>query len=343
MMLWLHLFSNLEIVEKCRWLLLYLNDKPLVYSITRIASSCVPIYIFLGGYGLACVWQQNSDHQMNVARRALALMVNFWLVCALFIPLGCIFNPSRYPESMTVLLLNITGISNSYNGAWWFLLPYVILTLFSPRLIRFLMETNWRSNILTLILLLICHVMSYVATDNLHILHSSPLYLIITILNFLFMLFFFSVGVLFVKFNILEHLCKRLKPMGNMCWFLLLLMLSIKMLLGNSSLINLPFVLFLIPLLLSVHLPRKLEKLLAFFGNHSTNMWLTHYFFSYYVFELYIYRLQYPLLIFVTLIFLSLGSSYIIQIFLFHYEKSSGDNNQGGAQKNGDQGSVLVC
>ena len=52
---------------------------------------------------------------------------------------------------------------------------------------------------------------------------------------------------------------------------------------------------------------------LQFFGRHSTNMWLTHFFFCYYIFGAEIYRLKYPLLIFAALIAVSLLSSYIVQ------------------------------
>ena len=60
MMLWLHLFSNIEIIEECEHSLLFLNGKPLVYVLTKIASCCVPLYIFLGGYGLAKTYQNKK-------------------------------------------------------------------------------------------------------------------------------------------------------------------------------------------------------------------------------------------------------------------------------------------
>jgi hypothetical protein len=313
MMLWLHLFADLDWVEQCRWLLPYFNGKPLIHTLTRIASSCVPIYIFLGGYGLACVWQQAPLHHMGTPRRALALMTNFWVVCLLFIPLGCIINPTRFPESITTLLLNLTGISYSYNGAWWFLLPYVLLTLCSPLLIRRIMGNHLRTDLLMLVPLFIIHVGAYIAAENMRIPDASPLHAAFPACNFLFMLFFFSVGVLFVKYGIFQRIVPNVKRLGKTRMFLLMILLCVKMFLGNTSLLNLPFVLLLLPLLLSLDLPHSITATLQFFGRHSTNMWLTHFFFAYYIFGGEIYRLQYPLLIFAALVAVSLLSSYIVQ------------------------------
>ena len=87
----------------------------------------------------------------------------------------------------------------------------------------------------------------------------------------------------------------------------------VKMLLGGSALLNLPFVLLLLPLLLSIRMPARLTAVLAYFGSHSTNLWLTHYFFAFYLFGPVIYRLSYPLLIFAALVGVSLFASYVVR------------------------------
>ena len=117
MMLWLHLFSNLELVELCNNTFSFVNGKPFIYALTRIASCCVHIYIFLGGYGLATTYQKIPFYKMNNGRRALSLMINFWIVFSIFIPIGCYFNPSLFIGSISTLLLNISGIIYTYNGA----------------------------------------------------------------------------------------------------------------------------------------------------------------------------------------------------------------------------------
>jgi hypothetical protein len=82
--------------------------------------------------------------------------------------------------------------------------------------------------------------------------------------------------------------------------------------LGGSSLLNVPFILLLIPLLMAVHWPQWVHSALAFLGRHSTNMWLVHYFF-YFIFGMQIYQLRYPLLMFLLLTITSVGCSLVLQ------------------------------
>ena len=63
MMMWLHLFSDENRVRTLDYALDFMNGMPLVYSLTRLASACVPIYIFLGGYGLAATYLTADGHR----------------------------------------------------------------------------------------------------------------------------------------------------------------------------------------------------------------------------------------------------------------------------------------
>ena len=146
LMLWLHLFSDTDLGPLTHCLLPFFGGKPLAFAFSRIAAACVPIYIFLGGYGLTCVYRQRQGSMHN-ARRALSLMANFWMVFLLFVPLACITNPLLYPGSLLTLLLNVVAIDYSYNGAWWFLLPYVVLTLGAAPLIRRVLREQYRNGV----------------------------------------------------------------------------------------------------------------------------------------------------------------------------------------------------
>lgn len=314
MMLWAHLFTDIDMLRQCHWLLPFFGDKPLAYALIRICSCCVPIYILLGGYGMASVYRQQQGKPMHNGRRALSLMVNFWVVFLLFIPLGCIVNPQQYPGSLLVLLLNIAGIDYSYNGAWWFLLPYVLLTLCAAPFIRCLMQNTRRTDLLSLVLLLVTFVAGYLGKD-IPIADGTPLRIVYTASSFVYMLLPFAVGILFVKYGVMELLRRRLSTCPTSLLLLLLAALClVKMLLGGSALLNLPFILLVLPLLLALPKPGWLRTTLQYFGHHSTNMWLTHCFFIYNIFGTLIYRLSYPLLIFAVLIVVSLLSSYIVQL-----------------------------
>ena len=311
MMLWLHLFSNPETVHQCTYWLSYVNGQPLAYALTRLASSCVPIYIFLGGYGLAATYKNAADHRLHGGRRALALMANFWLVFLIFVPIGCVVNPDLFPGSWQTLLLNATALSHTYNGAWWFLLPYVLLTLTAQPLIARCFSTSKRHDALIVAVMAVVNVGIYLLKSELPLSGTWPFPGILTLLDYLSMLLLFTLGILAVKYNPQPSILHP-QPSTLIAFLLLLLLCLLKMLLGASSLLNVPFVLLLVPLLLSLRWPRWLRRTLEFFGLHSTNMWLIHYFY-YYMFGHLIYRLHYPLVIFLVLVVVSLACSMLLR------------------------------
>lgn len=308
MMLWLHLFSDEETVYQCSYGLTYFNGLPLVYCLTRLASCCVPIYIFLGGYGLAATYQTTPGHRLHGGRRALALMANFWLIFLIFIPIGCMVNPDLYPGSWQTLLLNATAVDYSYNGAWWFLLPYVLLTLTAQFFMAHYEQSSRRQDIVMIGVLAFVHVGIYLLKSMLpegHWLLTYGSWL----LNYLSMLLLFTLGILAVKYRGSLSLWRG----HNMRLLLFLIVLClIKMLLGSSSLLNVPFVLLLLSLLLSLQWPQWLRRKLEFLGLHSTNMWLIHYFF-YYILGNLIYDLRYPVVIFLVLTLTSLACSMVLR------------------------------
>ena len=51
LMLMLHLFNTQQRVAECTPFLYFWNGKPLVYALSRVGAFCVPLYIFISGYG----------------------------------------------------------------------------------------------------------------------------------------------------------------------------------------------------------------------------------------------------------------------------------------------------
>lgn len=314
MMLWLHLFSNEETAGHLSYWLSYINGLPLAYSLTRLASCCVPIYIFLGGYGLAATYQTAPAHQLHVGRRALALMANYWLVFLIFIPIGCLVNPDRYPGDWPTFLLNVTAIIYSYNGAWWFLLPYILLTLTAPYFISRSQRSSRSQDVVMIAVLAFVNVGVYMLKSALPLSDTWPFPGVLTMLHYVSMLLLFILGILAVKYQGEWRLVsgERLTANRKLAALCLVVLCLVKMLLGSSSLLNVPFVVLLIPLLLALKWPRWLHRMLEFLGLHSTNMWLIHYFF-YYMWGDLIYTLRYPVLIFAVLTLASLGCSLLLR------------------------------
>ena len=88
-----------------------------------MGSFCVPLYFFLSGYGVFTLYEKTQEHTMSPIRRSLKLLLNYWVVFAIFIPMGCIIAPR-----ITPFPLNAFSISpHCYNNEWWFLFPYLLL------------------------------------------------------------------------------------------------------------------------------------------------------------------------------------------------------------------------
>lgn len=325
MMLWLHLFSNEDVVmEHVEEHLNFLNGHPLCYSLTRVCSMCVPIFLFLGGFGLSRVFEEcNRKHmEMRNGRRFLSLMVNLWIVILLALPFGCWLNPSLFPSfplkfnDAVTLVENTTGLSYSYNGAWWFLLPYGLLTLISQPLIRTLYKLNVRNTIIWCVACLVVHVIIYVFRDNVERETSFVWRLCATIMNTGYMLLMFSLGVAVARFRLLGRWRRWISSLRHGMLFAassLVALLMLRMMLGSSALNGLPFVPLVIALCAVLLRDGSFSgSVFLYFGKHSTNLWLTHFFFFRYILDGEIYGLRYPVVIYVALLTLSTITSIII-------------------------------
>ena len=312
MMLFLHLFNTSANVALCEPLLNFWNGKPLVLAMSRIAAFCVPIYIFISGYGLAITYEKKN--KMNNINRSFRLYVNYWIVFLLFIPLACLICPEKYPRSFSIFLKNFIGWECSYNYEWWFLFPYLILALCSSFILSFLYRLNKRQSINTLILLFILYLAVNISGKFLKAIlaefHSIQQLFWIISLSFMFVC-----GAMFARYSLFQKMknsVRNKKKYNLLLASILIGLLIIRMMLG-PSIINPLFVVPFLICFLCMDRPLWLCSFLRYFGHHSTNMWLTHTFFAYYLFQDLIYGFRYPIIIYIVLILVSLGSSYIIQ------------------------------
>lgn len=148
MMLFLHLFNTTANVEQCHTFINFWNGKPLVLALSRVAAFCVPIYIFLSGYGLAITYKK-SRGIMHPWNRIINLYINYWIVFLLFIPLACLIKPKSYPGSLMEFIGNFVALDCNYNREWWFFLPYVLLVISSKYIFRFLHKLDIKATIIT--------------------------------------------------------------------------------------------------------------------------------------------------------------------------------------------------
>ena len=79
-----------------------------------LSSICVPIFIFIAGYGFAI--KQGSEK--SLLKTIGGLYKKIWLVALFFFPLA--FFLGKMDFKIAELGLNLSGCYFSYCGDWWF-------------------------------------------------------------------------------------------------------------------------------------------------------------------------------------------------------------------------------
>jgi len=318
MMLFLHLFNQAEQVELCHTFLYFWNGKPLVYALSRVGALCVPIYLFLSGYGCAAVYRHRAGKMRN-GKRILRLYANYWTVFLLFLPLAACVAPGAYPGTWDTFLRNAIGWQTTYNHEWWFLFPYVVLVAASPLLFGLLARLRKRGTWVLMVLLTVLYLADYAADKAFRPLYEQH-YALQQAHRCVACLYSFAWGAVVFRhdlFSRFRRLVADLSPrerrlrIGGGFAALILLRMSL-----GPSMLNPFFAVPFLALYAACRPARGLRDFLAYMGGHSTNMWLTHTFFAYYLFHDALYSLRYPPLIFAALVGASLAASYAVR-FLF--------------------------
>lgn len=306
-MVFLHLFNDPSRVALCRTYLEF-NGEPLVLALSRCAGICVPLYVFLSGYGL---YLSRAHTLARNGRRVASLYVRFWLVLALFLVLACWLRPETYPGSLMEFLYNFTGLNTTYNGEWWFLLPYALLALSSPVILS--SRDRWGNLLMLFVsgtLYLGAYLVSKYAKECLGSQHLVSLFV-----NYVSLLFSFLLGICSAHIGLPGRLSRFLGNKGVRRNLLLILFLIIGFgtrMLYHMAVFDPLYAVFFIVLFSLISRPEWLTSLLTALGRQSVNMWLVHTVFCYHLFPSFTYGLRYPLLIFLFVV----AASYLTGILI---------------------------
>lgn len=313
MMLYLHLF-NRDYIGLFQPLVL-IGTQPLSYYISLFCDACVPIFAFVSGYGLYYKYIQNkSAYKKDNINRVKKIYINYWIILLLFaVILGLILGKEGYPGDPIKILLNITGLDPSYNGAWWFFTIYVFFVFTSDfwfRLIDVIKPVRY------FIILLIVYLFAFyfrVYKPNVfgnEILHWFQRQFALYFCT----LFQFMLGAFALKYDWnkrVSSIFENLKFKNLAIIFLMLGLIVFHAFVPNFIVAPITGVAF-IYLFVQLDLPIILENTLDFFAKHATNMWLTHMFFYMIYFSGFVYSFHYVPLIFIVLVLLCVLSSFII-------------------------------
>lgn len=313
MMLCLHLFNRAY--EDLFTPVLFIGEHPLSYYISLFSDACVPMFLFISGYGLYFKYRKDKSVMVKSnGMRIFKLYINYWLVVVLFaVLLGLLLGKDGYPGPLTKFALNFIGMENTYNGAWWFFFTYILLTLTAPFLFKVL--ESYRTWLFLALVLFFYFVSFYFRIYN-NNLFSNPYLAWVFKQFYLFgtSLLPFIIGAMVLQKKWHSQFSKRF---GVLKYKSMVAQLGIGVLIVLHGFIpNLVIAPFLaIPFIFlwnQIALGKYLERFLLWLSDHATNLWLVHMFFYITYFESTIYAPKYPIFIFVNLLFWSVVASYII-------------------------------
>ena len=305
LMLFLHLFNHQHNVDLCH-IVLFINDTPLIWLLTRAAHP-VPFFLILSGYGLCYNYSHGKLSLNTLFPKVLKLYIYYWITLFLFVGLGSILQPEKYPGCFGQIVTNMLGWSSLYNGETWFLLPYVLICLTSKVINKVIDRLG-----IVLSVLLTC--IGNLATGYLISRYGEVLlfdnqfiYMPVLYIQFLFP---FTLGCALYKYSnryglyVKKHFC-MLFP----CLLLLLLLVRVSY---HTGAFDSEYAFLFILLFINIRRLKCFDNILYAIGKKSMVMWLIHTWFCYYLFHDFIYSFKYPIVIYLVTLLCSYVSSYFI-------------------------------
>ena len=289
----------------------FVYGKPIFKQIGIFGKLCVSLFVFLSGYGLTIGAIKNNGvgNIMHFYRkRYVKLMINYWLIWLLFVPLGVFFFdrsfPSVYGDNYVFKALAdffgvhsiVIGNVHGYNSTWWFYSCIILFYLFYPLIWKY--RKFWFLTIpLTLLVPEVCGAIP--------LRHGGVWgYLFSYSLSFVCGMLFansdlpsvkFSIGAKCFMVGIFLLICFfRLKASNTVLWDSLICVWGVFVYQQWSRL-------------------EYVSKTFAFLGRHSFNIFLFHTFIYVYYFHDYIFWSRNPILIFATLLMVSIIISVLIE------------------------------
>ncbi|MGN1167835.1 MAG: acyltransferase family protein [Lachnospiraceae bacterium] len=290
------------------------------YELTQLIGQfgkiCVPIFMFLGGYGLYLSFSPNS-----LTRRLVRLYKSYWKIFFLFIPIGILFFRTNvvYCESESLcrtfadfsvkkILSDLTGFHCYFNAEWWFFRAYIIALILGFVYIELFQKCH-SFYIEFGFLLLLQFTIFTCSPDLTSILTSEYEHL-------------FLIGIVFAKYNIFDIWHKLTdsytngeKIAASIVFLIIFACLWVGVFSSSFHMVLIPLFVFACRTLLNA--VKFLNRPLELLGEHSTNMWLIHTFYCYYFYPivLIVYGSQIAIVAYIILLFMTLASSYLVNIF----------------------------
>ncbi len=312
-MVWLHLFdrSYAGLFQP----ILFLFGIPLTFYIAQLCDFCVMGFAFCTGYAHYLI-SDDQDYTGKRKKSLLRLLIKYWIVLVLFCAVSILIGKgSIMPGTWTTLFLSVLTLSNAYNGAWWYLLVYIILVIMSPWLQK---TVKKHSSAVILIVGFIIYFVAYLIRFKLPV-HNA---LLVRSGPFGTTLFEYLMGSVAAKERYFTKVSGYIDRLNNTIRVLLSISVLTLLLLVRTLVIPSLFIapatgLIILTIFHQWKKPEAIRKTFLYIGSHSAHIWLTHMFFFWNPFKGLAYKAVYPVCIFGLLI----GITLIVSIILTYVER----------------------
>lgn len=320
LMLYHHLFQfpkriNYEFIP-----LFIFNNESSAFLLGQFGKLCVGIFLFLGGYGTYKSYKNNDISFLK--NKIFRLYSVFWKAFFICVPISILLNIGRVKINFSDFFYNFTALKLTYNGEWWFLTPYIILTLISPFLIKFI-NKKFNDIIFAFVFIFLLNGFIFYIYPQIFNLEIFNVYkktlLHRNISTMLHLLPIFICGIIFAKFDLLDKI--KTKFCGNylidiVAVFTLFFLIFIRKNIGSYyDFIYTPIFVTCCAIILVIPILKYFKILLIKIGEQSTNIWLTHSFFCYMWCQKFIFLPKYSILIFLLLLIVSFSFGKFIDFF----------------------------
>lgn len=307
-----HLFAFENRIENVEYISIIPNLYPTIESRIGIFSRiCVPIYLFISGYGLYYSYKNKDNVEYkSILNRIWNLLKVYWIILIIFLIIGLVTNKRVF--NFNEFINNMLTLSASYNGEWWFLNTYIIMLLLFP-IIKKIIDTSSKNKlffipILTLSLEIICgKLLSYEAIYSTRILKL--------VLQAMAYQLPFIMGCIIAKLDIFNIFYKIFnKTIYNNIFIhigIITIYFFIREMTTIMDFIMVPIIIYSLSIIIE---KLKLDVIFTYLGKHSTNLWLIHSFFCYYYFQQLIFKPKFSLFILIWIIIICLITSNLINI-----------------------------
>lgn len=337
MMLYHHLFSTPEILGTSYISLLNINGINIELKMAWFFKICVGIYAFVSGYGLFRSMKSAKEKSNTtgfidslicdykvVLKKLLRFYFDFWLVFIIFIGVGFVFFNKEFV--LKDFLLNFFGLSNSYNGAWWYIFFYLKMLLILPLIDCFFQINKDKRSIIQKIII---YGLLFIAIMLVYFL-QKPFFS--EMLEFFMPAYAlcFLIGYIFSRFEIYEWAYKligqKIMTILGILGFLAVIIVRVKMAKDASS-AGLDFIfvpVFVYGFLTITSLVPRISKIFEFFGKYSMFIWLVHVFFYDHYAKKIVMLSKVSIGIYLTLLLLSTASAFVLSklsSFCFNHKK----------------------